>query len=155
VITATRTAPIRPMIAAMICAPLGIAPKRLARRAGLGHPTWTVSGPSDVVKRNGIRPPRILIDLVEKAEEAQQRRAQRSACTFEAADNDVDARGTGQDVRAVATMCPVWLPALKPRPLRAFTVPELLAAGPPSAAQLDAAVKGCGAAPLTRAALDR
>jgi len=52
-------------------------------------------------------------------------------------------------------MCPVWLPALKPRPRRAFTVPELLAAGPPSAAQLDAAVKGCGAAPLTRAPLDR
>jgi len=52
-------------------------------------------------------------------------------------------------------MCPVWLPALKPRPLRAVTVPELLAADPPSATQLDAAVKGCDAAPLTRAALER
>ena len=52
-------------------------------------------------------------------------------------------------------MCPVCLPALKLSPLRAVTVPELLAADPPSAAQLDAAVKGCGAAPLRRPSLER
>ena len=52
--------------------------------------------------------------------------------------------------RAAATMCPVRLPALKRRRLRAVTVPELLAADPPSAAQLDAGVKGCGAGPAAR-----
>jgi len=52
-------------------------------------------------------------------------------------------------------MCPVWLPALKPRCLQAVTVPELLAADPPSATQLGAAVNGCVAAPLMRPAFER
>jgi hypothetical protein len=37
---------------------------------------------------NGIRPPRNLIDLVVKAQEAQQRREQRAARTFDSRDND-------------------------------------------------------------------
>lgn len=45
----------------------------------------------------------------------------------------------GQTIRAVRSI----LPALKRRGLRAVTVPELLAADPPSAAQLDAGVDGC------------
>jgi peptidoglycan/xylan/chitin deacetylase (PgdA/CDA1 family) len=45
----------------------------------------------------------------------------------------------GQTIRAVRSI----LPALKRRGLRAVTVPELLAADPPSAAQLDAGVNGC------------
>jgi peptidoglycan/xylan/chitin deacetylase (PgdA/CDA1 family) len=54
----------------------------------------------------------------------------------------------GQTIRAVRSI----LPALKRRGLRAATVPELLAADPPSAAQLDAGANGCrpaGAAATT------
>jgi peptidoglycan/xylan/chitin deacetylase (PgdA/CDA1 family) len=45
----------------------------------------------------------------------------------------------GQTIRAVRSI----LPALERRGLRAVTVPELLAADPPSPAQLDAGVDGC------------
>lgn len=45
----------------------------------------------------------------------------------------------GQTIRAVRSI----LPALKRRHLRLVTVPELLAADPPSAAQLKAGLKGC------------
>ncbi|MDX6721239.1 MAG: peptidoglycan-N-acetylglucosamine deacetylase [Solirubrobacteraceae bacterium] len=45
----------------------------------------------------------------------------------------------GQTIRAVRSI----LPALKRRGLRAVTVPELLAADPPSAAQLDTGANGC------------
>jgi peptidoglycan/xylan/chitin deacetylase (PgdA/CDA1 family) len=53
----------------------------------------------------------------------------------------------GQTIRAVRSI----LPTLKRRGLRAVTVPELLAADPPTAAQLDAGVNGCypGGAPAT------
>ena len=45
----------------------------------------------------------------------------------------------GQTTRALRSI----LPALKARHLRAVTVPELLAADPPSATQLDAGLRGC------------
>jgi peptidoglycan/xylan/chitin deacetylase (PgdA/CDA1 family) len=45
----------------------------------------------------------------------------------------------GQTTRALRSI----LPALRRRHLRAVTVPELLAADPPSASQLDAGLRGC------------
>jgi hypothetical protein len=52
----------------------------------------------------------------------------------------------GQTVRAMRSI----LPALAKRHLRLVTVPELLAADPPTQAQLDKGVNGCKAAPAAR-----
>ncbi len=52
----------------------------------------------------------------------------------------------GQTIRAMRSI----LPALKARHLRMVTVPELLAADPPSQAQLDTGIKGCKAGPAAR-----
>ena len=52
----------------------------------------------------------------------------------------------GQTIRAMRSI----LPALKKRHLKLVTVPELLAADPPSQAQLDKGVKGCKAGPAAR-----
>jgi peptidoglycan/xylan/chitin deacetylase (PgdA/CDA1 family) len=52
----------------------------------------------------------------------------------------------GQTVRAMRSI----LPALKRRHLQLVTVPELLAADPPSQAQLDKGVNGCKAGPAAR-----
>jgi len=52
----------------------------------------------------------------------------------------------GQTIRAMRSI----LPALKARRLRLVTVPELLAADPPSQAQLDKGLRGCKAGPAAR-----
>jgi peptidoglycan/xylan/chitin deacetylase (PgdA/CDA1 family) len=51
----------------------------------------------------------------------------------------------GQTIRALRAI----LPSLERRGLRSVTVPELLAADPPSKAQLDAGRNGCGPPPAT------
>jgi peptidoglycan/xylan/chitin deacetylase (PgdA/CDA1 family) len=52
----------------------------------------------------------------------------------------------GQTIRAMRGI----LPALKRRHLKLVTVPELLAADPPSKAQIAKGVKGCKAGPAAR-----